>query len=133
MNGVSVYSGPKTEARVPGLDPNRCYRFRMSAFMSDGTGWTQLSAPLEVNNCGNKQITNPNTNLDIQTTSNPETYTQTTDNPEIDTHTTDNPETESNSTKLTHGTKYTPDQSSIGQEIKNIGTFIYRTRNKQND
>lgn len=67
MNGVSVYSGPKNQAHVPGLDPNRCYHFRTSAFMSDGTGWTDLSLPLKVNNCGNnKAIINSNYNPNTQ-------------------------------------------------------------------
>ena len=130
MNGVSVYSGPKTEVFVPGLDPNRCYRFRTSAFMPDGTGWTQLSTPLEVNNCGSKPITNPNINLETQSTSNPETETQTTFNPETDTQTTFNPEVGSNSTKFIHDAKHTPAQSSIRKGFSNIGTFIYRTRVK---
>ena len=123
MNGVSVYSGPKTEVSVPGLDPNRCYHFRTSAFMPDGTGWTQLSTPLEVNNCGKKPIPNSNINLETQSTPNPETDTPTTSNPGI----------ESSYTKLIHGAEHNPARSSIRQGINNIGTFIYRTRNKPSD
>lgn len=50
LDGTSIYSGSKTQVKLPSLKEDSCYRVQV-AYFSDHK-WSPLSHALHVNNCG---------------------------------------------------------------------------------